>query len=245
MKKGWFERADGGTLFLDEVGELPLAAQVRLLRVLQDGSFERVGGERQVNVDVRVVAATNRDLQKMVTTQLFREDLWFRIAVFIIKLPPLRERRQDIPLLATHFALQSGKRLGSPALVPTGDDIDALLAYSWPGNIRELSSVIERAVILGNGCCLEVRKALGIMPDLAPSSPGLQGQGPADTTQTGGIGPIDVAMKVHIEAALAATGGRVEGPHGAATILGVNPNTLRARMRKLTIEWRRFRREAG
>lgn len=245
MKKGWFERADGGTLFLDEVGELPLAAQVRLLRVLQDGSFERVGGERQVNVDVRVVAATNRDLKKMVADQLFREDLWFRIAVFIIKLPPLRERLQDIPLLATHFALQAGKRLGTPSLAPTTDDIHALLAYSWPGNVRELSSVIERAVILGNGRCLEVQKALGIIPEYAPSSLSLQGPIAAGAAKGRGVEPIEVAMKVHIEAALAATGGRVEGPHGAAVMLGVNPNTLRARMRKLAIEWRRFRREGS
>ena len=244
MKKGWFERADGGTLFLDEVGELPPAAQVRLLRVLQDGSFERVGGERQVNVDVRVVAATNRDLQKMVATQLFREDLWFRIAVFIIKLPPLRDRLQDIPLLATHFALQAGKRLGSPQLAPTPDDIHALLAYSWPGNVRELSSVIERAVILGNGRCLEVRKALGYIPEISPSSPDFQGHSvQAGSIKSAGIAPIAVTMKKHIETALAATGGRVEGPYGAAVMLGINPNTLRARMKKLAIEWRKFRRE--
>jgi len=241
MKKGWFERADGGTLFLDEVGELPLAAQVRLLRVLQDGSFERVGGERQVNVDVRVVAATNRDLQRMVAAGIFREDLWFRIAVFIIRLPPLRERRQDIPLLAAHFARQAGKRLGTPLLTPTADDMRALLAYGWPGNVRELSSVIERAVILGNGRCLEVQKALGVMPELSPSPPPLQEQSPATPGRETSITPIAAAMQRHIEAALATTGGRVEGPHGAAVKLGINPNTLRARMRKLGIDWRRFK----
>src|SRR5947209_8231537 len=151
IRKGWFERADGGTLFLDECGELPLAAQVRLLRILQDGTFERVGGERQLTVDVRIVAATHRDLHALVSSGRFREDLWYRVAVFPIRLPPLRERQDDIPSLAAHFALRAARRLGAVPLVPSPEDINLLVAYPWPGNVRELATVIERAAILGDG----------------------------------------------------------------------------------------------
>jgi transcriptional regulator with GAF, ATPase, and Fis domain len=168
-RQGCFERADGGTLFLDEIGELPLAAQVRLLRILQDGSFERVGGQRQLKVDVRIVAATHRDLQAMVADGRFRQDLWYRLAVFPIYLPPLREREQDIPALATHFALRASARFGTPALIPSPEDIDLLIAYPWPGNARELASVMERAAILGDGRRLEVAKALGV--GQAPQAP--------------------------------------------------------------------------
>ncbi|HTU94027.1 MAG TPA: sigma 54-interacting transcriptional regulator, partial [Gemmataceae bacterium] len=150
-RKGWFERADGGTLFLDECGELPMAAQVRLLRILQDGSFERVGGERSLHVDVRIVAATHRDLQALVSDGRFRQDLWYRIAVFPIQLPPLRARQGDIPLLAAHFALGAAKRLGTAPLLPNAEDIGLLVSYPWPGNVRELAAVIERAAILGGG----------------------------------------------------------------------------------------------
>ena len=161
-RKGWFERADGGTLFLDEIGELPLAAQVRLLRVLQDGSFQRVGGERGLSVDVRLVAATNRDLRQAVREGAFREDLWFRIAVFPIPLPPLRERLRDIPALAAHFSLRAAERLGLPPRMPDAADLALLAAYAWPGNIREFASVIERAAILGDGRRLEIARALGV-----------------------------------------------------------------------------------
>ena len=157
-RKGWFERADGGSLFLDECGELPLAAQVRLLRVLQDGSMERVGGERQLHVDVRVIAATHRDLRAMVADGRFREDLWYRIAVFPIRLPALRDRTEDIPTLASHFALCAAKRLGIPPVLPTFEDIKLLREYSWPGNVRELAAVIERAAILGAGARLEISR---------------------------------------------------------------------------------------
>src|SRR5690606_18598675 len=161
VRKGWFERADGGTLFLDEVGELPLDAQVRLLRILQDGTFERVGGQKPLRVDVRIVAATRRDLHAMVGEGTFREDLWYRISVFPIDLPPLRDRIEDIPALAAHFASRAGKRLGGRPLTVTPDDIEVLTAYPWPGNVRELAAVIERAAILGNGRSLAVREALG------------------------------------------------------------------------------------
>jgi transcriptional regulator with GAF, ATPase, and Fis domain len=249
MRKGWFERAHGGTLFLDEVAELPTAAQVRLLRILQDGTFERVGGELQQHVDVRVIAATNRDLQAMVAEGRFREDLWYRIAVFVVRLPPLRERVEDIPALAAHFALRAAKRLGTAPLVPSPEDIDLLVAYPWPGNARELSAVIERAAILGDGRRLDIAKALGSggelpanSPPMAPgaSSPERLSSLPLETTQQGFLS-LDDAMRRHIEAALARTRGRVEGPQGAARLLDINPHTLRARMRKLGINWRRFR----
>jgi transcriptional regulator with GAF, ATPase, and Fis domain len=232
-RKGWFERADGGTLFLDEIGELPLAAQVRLLRVLQDGSFQRVGGERGLNVDVRLVAATNRDLRQAVRDGGFREDLWFRIAVFPIPLPPLRERLQDIPALAAHFSLRAAERLGLPPRMPDAADMALLAAYPWPGNVRELASVIERAAILGDGRRLEVARALGVSPPLAAlASPPVASQMPAS---------LEDVIRHHIEAALRHCHGRVEGPFGAARLLDLNPHTLRSKMRKLGVEGRRFR----
>jgi transcriptional regulator with GAF, ATPase, and Fis domain len=241
QRKGWFERADGGTLFLDEVGELPLDAQVRLLRILQDGSFERVGGQRTLHADVRIVAATNRDLHAMVADGRFREDLWYRLAVFPIHLPPLRDRPEDIPGLATHFALRAATRFGTAPLVPSPEDLNLLVAYPWPGNVRELIAVMERAVLLGNGRTLEVATALGAAPR-APAArpvPPLAPAAPAPTERP--ALDLDAAMARHIEGALARCWGRIEGPHGAARVLGINPHTLRARMRKLGIDWRRFR----
>jgi transcriptional regulator with GAF, ATPase, and Fis domain len=277
-RKGWFERADGGTLFLDELGELPLEAQVRLLRVLQEGSLERVGGHLAINVDVRIVAATHRNLEHMVAAGRFREDLWYRISVFPVRLPALRERAQDIPALATHFAQRAGQRLGGAGLTPTEHDITLLLRYPWPGNVRELIAVIERAAILGNGRRLELAKALGSYDDEStppvtslaeyrtqPTSltsyayEGVSGALPRDTGLHGhgngngahvavavaGVSdelrPLGDAMVSHIERALQATHGRIEGPFGAAKLLGINPHTLRARMRKLGIDWARFR----
>ncbi len=240
LRKGWFERADGGTLLLDEVGELPLAAQVRLLRILQDGSFERVGGQRQLNVDVRVITATHRNLKTMVAEGRFREDLWYRVAVFPISIPPLRERREDIPALATHFALRAARRLGSPPLVPSPAQNDLLLTYSWPGNVRELAAVIERAAILGGGSKLEIAGALGVSEPLParlqPPPPAF----PSPGTRRSSFLTLDEAMKQHIESALELTKGRVEGHAGAARLLGVHPSTLRGRMRRLKVDWKRF-----
>ena len=241
IRKGWFERADGGTLFLDECGELPLAAQVRLLRILQDGTFERVGGERQLSVDVRIIAATHRDLQALVAVGTFREDLWYRVAVFPIHLPPLRARVEDIPSLAAHFALRAAKRLGTVPLVPSPEDINLLVAYPWPGNVRELAAVIERAAILGDGKRLEVAQALG------PVAVGGGSRGPepivagAHTEPEGEFPTLDALVIRHVEATLVRTRGRIEGPDGAAALLGINPHTLRARMRKLGIDWQRHR----
>jgi hydrogenase-4 transcriptional activator len=271
-RKGWFERADGGTLFLDELGELPLEAQVRLLRVLQDGSLERVGGHQAITVDVRIVAATHRNLETMVAAGRFREDLWYRISIFPVCLPALRERPQDIPALATHFAQRAGLRLSGTALTPSEHDVALLSHYPWPGNVRELAAVIERAAILGSGRRLEVAKALGtfdaegltnrpFMDSLAqraasappsavgatPGSPPIAiaplrpAPHPLGTNGGGELAPLGAAMVSHIERALVATHGRIEGPFGAAKLLGINPHTLRARMRKLGIDWARFR----
>jgi hydrogenase-4 transcriptional activator len=240
-RRGWFERADEGTLFLDEIGELPPAAQVRLLRVLQEGIFERVGGERSIKVDVRIVAATHQDLATMVQHGRFREDLWYRIAVFPIVLPPLREHPEDIAALAEHFAQRAAVRFGLTPQRPSPQDIALLTDYAWPGNVRELTAVIDRAAILGAGKRLEVGKALGLIPGVRPrqqtASPSTAAQRPLASTSLS----LDAAMAQHIEAVLEVTHGRIEGPHGAARLLGINPYTLRGRMRKLGIDWGRFR----
>lgn len=252
-RQGWFERANDGTLFLDEIGELPLAAQVRLLRVLQDGYIERVGGQQPLRVDVRIVAATHRDLASMVQQGSFREDLWYRINVFPILLPRLSERPEDIPALACHFAQRAAHRFGLAYVEPTAEDLAQLMKYPWPGNIRELGAVIDRAAILGNGHRLDVAKSLGFstprpprpaepavtMYEVVPEESLTPAEPPADNEQD--IVTLDEAMKRHIERALVATRGRVEGSNGAAKLLDINPHTLRARMRKLEIPWSQFR----
>jgi transcriptional regulator with GAF, ATPase, and Fis domain len=262
QRKGWFERADGGTLFWDEIGELPLAAQVRLLRVLQDHQIERVGGQENIHVDVRIVAATHRDLSAMVHQRTFREDLWYRVNMFPILLPGLRERVEDIPSLARHFARRAANRFGLPFVEPLPSDIKQLMDYRWPGNIRELQAVIDRAVILGGGAHLDVAKSLGnafqqpaVSAVSVPNEPTFYEVIPESfvvaatppTTvpsfeEAGPVDSLDSAIVRHIERALAATNGQVEGSRGAAKLLGVNPHTLRAKMRKLKIDWDRFRR---
>ncbi len=232
--QGWFERADGGTLFLDEIAELPMAAQVRLLRVLQEGTLERVGGSRSVDVSVRVVTATHRDLRAMCEAGQFRQDLWYRISVFAVKIPPLRERPCDIQELAVHFARRSGMRLAGVPLVPTPADVERLQTYAWPGNVRELAAVVERAAILGGGTRLELAAALG---DACPESrPAARSTHEAERFPT-----LDDAVRGHIARALDRTGGRIEGRSGAAALLGINPHTLRGKMRKLGIDWTSWR----
>jgi transcriptional regulator with GAF, ATPase, and Fis domain len=204
--------------------------------------MERVGGQQTLTVDVRVVAATNLDLEAMVAAGSFREDLWYRISVFPIRIPTLRERPEDIPALAAHFAARAGRRLGRGPLVPSERDLHLLLSYAWPGNVRELASVIERATILGSGRRLEVAAALGVEGDsatrnIAPAH--IENGGAARSTAE--FATIDQAMAHHVEKALIRCRGRIEGPYGAARLLGINPHTLRARMRKLGIDWARFR----
>ncbi|MES0873378.1 sigma-54 interaction domain-containing protein [Sinimarinibacterium thermocellulolyticum] len=246
-RRGWFERADGGTLFLDEVGELSLAAQVRLLRVLQDGVVQRVGGEKDLAVDVRVIAATHRDLPSMVQERSFREDLWYRLAVFPLILPPLRERPQDIPALTQHFVQRAAKRLGVTVPLVRPADIERLQAYRWPGNVREFAAVIERAVILGQGTRLEVDAALGIdaprqASQMSPAATRERDSPSAAASVEGtGIEALDTVIQRHLQKALRATRGRVDGPHGAARLLGVNASTLRAKLRKHRIDPRAYR----
>jgi transcriptional regulator with GAF, ATPase, and Fis domain len=262
-RQGWFERADGGTLFLDEIGELPLQAQVRLLRVLQDGFIERVGGQHPVRVDVRIVAATHRDLASMVKARTFREDLWYRVNVFPVLMPPLRDRVEDIGPLARHFALRAAKRFGLAFVEPSEADFKQLESYNWPGNIRELAAVVDRSVILGGGTRLEVAKALGISRDSTitrDDSPTFyevlpDHSSPQDERNSNSLThalptkpnavtkSLDDAIRDHIVSALKETSGRIEGKYGAAIRLGINPHTLRAKMRKLKIEWSRFRDE--
>lgn len=236
---GWFERANGGTLFLDEIAELPLAAQVRLLRVLQDGTLQRVGGAKHLSVDVRVVTATHRDLRAMCASGQFREDLWYRISVFSVRIPPLRDRMHDVPALAAHFAERAGVRLTGVPLRPTETEISTLLAYDWPGNVRELAAVVERAAILGGGRRLDVTAALG---DAGRSARGSSsGDEALAAAESGVFQTLDDAIRSHITRALSLTAGRIEGRGGAADILGLNPHTLRGKMRKLRIDWARYR----
>ena len=235
LRRGWFERADGGTLFLDEIGELPFAAQVRLLRVLQDGTYERVGGQEELRTNVRVIAATHRDLAAMVRLGRFREDLWYRIHVFAIRLPSLRQRRADIADLAAYFADRAGRRLGTEKLAVTAADLLLLQGYDWPGNVRELAAVIDRAAILGGGVRLEIFRALG-----GDAVSGPHGSA-ADVSKEDSFPTLDDAIREHIERALIRTRGKIEGASGAARLLGLHANTLRSRMEKLGVQWERFR----
>jgi formate hydrogenlyase transcriptional activator len=219
-KVGRFELAHGGTLFLDEVGDLPLELQAKLLRVLQEGEFERVGGTSTLKVDVRLIAATNRDLERAVSEGRFRADLYYRLNVFPIHLPPLRDRRQDIPRLARHFAMHYAAKMGKPVGPLSADAVDRLATYGWPGNVRELQNVIERAVILSSSGRFE-------LPDL--SAP------PADDGPPRRLQSLENVERQHIVAVLEGTGWRVSGDRGAAKILGLKRTTLEARMKKLGI----------
>ncbi|MBN2528073.1 MAG: sigma-54-dependent Fis family transcriptional regulator [Deltaproteobacteria bacterium] len=238
--RGWFEQADGGTLLLDEVGELPLNAQVRLLRVIQEGEFTRVGGEKPIRVDVRIIAATHRDLPAMIEEKLFREDLYYRLTVFPIVIPPLRERQDDISLLAEYFVQRATTRFGYKPIPIFEKDIELLKKYDWPGNIREFAAVIDRAVLLGDGECLKTEKALGISLPRQSAQKTISPGAPV-TNEAVDIQPLNTIIKAYIEKALVACCGRVEGPFGAAKKLALNPNTLRSKAKKLGIEIENFR----
>jgi len=216
---GRFELADNSTLFLDEVGDLPAETQVKLLRVLQNGELERLGSTRTIRVDVRVIAATNRDLNKAVQEKKFREDLYYRLAVFPITVPPLRDRSDDIPLLVWQFLAEFAKRQGKRSDTIPRRAMDVLQAYQWPGNVRELRNVMERAVILSTGPSLNVS-----LPDEAPTAAAPQAITMAEV------------QRRHIQGILERTRGRIRGPGGAAEILGMKPSTLYDRMKKLGIE---------
>jgi transcriptional regulator with GAF, ATPase, and Fis domain len=222
QRTGRFELADGGTIFLDEIGEMPLSAQSRLLRVLQEKELERVGGTQTVQVDVRVIAATNRNLLEMVEEGTFREDLYYRLNVFPIQVPPLRERKEDIPTLVRCFLAKHSHRLGKTAPEVPSRVCMTLQGYAWPGNVRELENVIERSMILSAGRTLE-------LPD--GTIPARRSKGRPHTVRRS---LADVEAE-HIRAVLEYTGGVISGPNGAAKILEMNPNTLRSRMEKLGV----------
>ena len=230
-KRGYFERAHGGTIFLDEIGELPLEAQVRMLRILQQKEFERVGGAAPIKIDIRIVAATHRDLAAMTRTGGFREDLYFRLQVFPIVIPPLRQRRRDIPTLVTHFIGKKAREMGRMGLpAPAPGALDDMQAYHWPGNVRELENAVERALILcGDGPLHFGRRWIQEGEDSCP--------GPQTENHN-----LDAVISDQIRKVLALTRGRIEGRQGAAELLGLNPGTLRHRMRKLGIP---FGRRAG
>jgi formate hydrogenlyase transcriptional activator len=226
QRKGRFELADGGTILLDEVGELPLGTQAKLLRVLQEGEFERVGGSSTIKVKVRVIAATNRKLRDDVPAGRFRQDLFYRINVYPITIPPLRERQEDIPLLVSHYARQIGERLGKSISEVPAQMMRELTHYNWPGNIRELQNVIERAVIVSTDGVLRLPEPL-VQTAIAPASESEAFKEPMT------ISTLDEAERDHILRALEATGWRIEGPKGAAAMLKLHPSTLRFRMKKL------------
>jgi formate hydrogenlyase transcriptional activator len=236
---GRFELANSGTIFLDEISELPLEAQVKLLRVLQEQEFEPVGSSRTLRVDVRVIAATNRDLDRAVREGKFRADLLYRLNVFPIGVPPLRGRASDIPLIAAFFTASLARKLGKPIRGFNARSMERLMRYSWPGNVRELQNVVERAAILSSGPVLELEGTL------------LETEAPAEDRPSSALTPsalpatdrhtLEDVERAHIVSVLKTTDGIVGGPKGAAAILGLPPNTLRSRMKKLGIRPRTLR----
>jgi transcriptional regulator with GAF, ATPase, and Fis domain len=228
---GRFELAGGGTIFLDEVGELPAETQIALLRVLQEHEFERVGGTGSIRTDVRVIAATNRDLEAAIAAGMFRSDLFYRLNVFPIEIPPLRERKEDIPLLVEYFIERYARKAGKSIRGLNKKSLDLLQAYPWPGNIRELQNVIERSVIV---CETE---------NFSIDESWLSRQ-PLAAEPNRGVGPFKMLPsqeKAIIEAALSESGGQVYGPSGAASKLGMPRSTLESKIRSLKINKNRFR----
>jgi len=245
-RTGRFELADGGTLFLDEIGELPLDTQVKLLRVLQEQEFEPVGSSRTIHVDVRIIAASNRNLAEMVREGLFRSDLFYRLNVLPLHVPPLRERQSDIPQILMFFLIHYARKMGKKIAGVSPDTMERLVAYPWPGNIRELRNVIERGVVLAPSSALTLR------PDLVPPEIARLDSVPATASvRAGGVGSgaqvpgqknprtdapsLEEVERRHILSVLEQTGWKLSGPKGAAEILKIHPNTLRDRISKLGI----------
>ncbi len=231
MKRGRFERAHQGTIFLDEIGELPLNAQVRLLRVIQEKELERVGGTHPIKIDIRVIAATHRDLESMIEVEKFREDLYFRLKVFPVPIPPLRARKEDIPILVQHFIQKKTREMTLPffpTLAP--NSMDKLVSYRWPGNVRELENAVERALIMSQDEQLTFDQFESDKLKKSETTEGCMNDEPL---------LLDHAMAKHIEKILQNCEGKVEGTGGAAEKLGINPNTLRHRMKKLGVAFGR------
>jgi formate hydrogenlyase transcriptional activator len=223
QRVGRFELANKGTLFLDEVGDIPLELQPKLLRALQEHEFERLGGVRTIKVDVRLVAATNRDLSQMIASREFRSDLYYRLSVFPLSLPPLRERTADIPTLVRYFTQKYAQRMNKRIVTIPSAAIEALASYAWPGNVRELENLMERAVILTRGSSLEIPLAeLRAAPETA-----------APDTAT--LVTLEDAERDHIRRVLEQAAGVVGGPNGAAARLGMKRTTLQSKMKKLGI----------
>ncbi len=220
---GRFELADGGTIFLDEIGEMPMELQSKLLRVIQDGEFERLGSPRTIKTDVRIIAATNRNLEQEIKSGKFREDLYYRLNVFPITMPPLRQRRDDIPLLVNHFVTKFNKKIGKKIETVPKETLKALQEYHWPGNVRELESDVERAVIISPGRILQVLDRFDSFRK-------------SEEPERGDVVKTLVELEHdHVLRVLQSVGWRIEGKTGAAILLGLNPSTLRARIRKYGI----------
>jgi formate hydrogenlyase transcriptional activator len=235
-RAGRFEAADGGTIFMDEVGELPSETQIALLRVLQEREFERVGSNLPITVDVRILAATNRDLKALVGAGAFRQDLFYRLNVFPIHVPPLRERADDIPLLVEYLLGHYAKKTGKKIRTIKKGTLDLFTAYDWPGNVRELQNVIERAVILSDGGTFSVDEAW-LVPERRSSAAAAGLAGARPRRERG----LELHEREAIEAALASSGGRIAGPSGAAAKLGIPRQTLDSKIRALRINKHRFK----
>jgi transcriptional regulator with GAF, ATPase, and Fis domain len=232
-REGRFGLADGGTIFLDEVGELPLDLQAKLLRVLQEGEFEPLGGARTRKVNVRVVAATNRDLATLAGAGKFREDLFYRLNVFPLRVPPLRERGADVTMLARAFVERLARRMGRRIEPLHPDDLRRLQDYAWPGNVRELQNVIERAIILSPGSRLELHRAMPTAPSAAPAA--ATPDDPAADARILTAQEMEALERANLERALDAAGGKISGENGAARRLGLAPSTLASRLKALGI----------
>ncbi len=217
---GRFELAHGSTIFLDEIGDLPLEVQVKLLRVLEERTIERLGNPRPVPVNVRIIAATHRDLESLVRSGRFREDLYYRLNVFPLTVPPLRDRPDDIPLLVEAFIEECGRSMGRQVDGVAPASLQALLAYGWPGNVRELRNVVERGMITATGCLVDLDLPVAAVAPAHPAAP---------------RGDLHELERAHIQQTLHECGWRVRGPHGAAARLGLKATTLESRMKKLGV----------